>query len=289
MSFIQYLRDELGKIKMLSFTSEYSEEAKSSFNDKETLLSSEEHSKLSQEDLGNVLVDSESTIRWYFSYLSNHAKMTSLGLLVKMLYERLKNENALQGGNCLKTGEFTATGGIASFGAGPCVLEYFLASMIPDMKVYACDYDSFMVDNAQRQFHNITTSRFDFYKDDVSSYIRENDIRFVVMFGSSCSMDDDKYTEFLSELHNSQVECVITFEAGMSSRSEMMKLRLITLCYCVKHYFLVRDNKQLRTGCLHAYTRTKSEFMRIYKKSGWKFHELDRSLQAYPLISLLTR
>lgn len=277
MTFIQYCREELGKIKMLSFTSEYSEEAKNSFNDKEALLSSEEHSKLSQEDLGNVLVDSESTIRWYFSYLANHTKVTSLGLLVKVLYERLRKDGSLTGA------------GLASFGAGPCVLEHFLAGMIPDMKVYACDYDSFMVDNARRQFKNITASRFDFYRDDVSSFIRENDIRFVVMFGSSCSMDDDKYTKFLRELHSTPVECVITFEAGMDSRFKMMIPRLIAMLYCFKHYFLVRDNKPFRTGCFHAYTRTKSEFMRIYKKSGWKFHELDRSLQPYPLISLLTR
>ena len=71
MSFIRYCKDELEKVKVMDFTTDYSEEAKSSIKPSSKLLSSEEHSKLSLEDLKNVLVDRESTIRWYFSYLSN--------------------------------------------------------------------------------------------------------------------------------------------------------------------------------------------------------------------------
>ena len=278
VGFVRYCKDELKKVKMCAFTSEYSEVAKDTVKKENEILSGEEHSKLSEIDLGEFFVDRKSTLRWYFSYLANYTKITSLGLLVKTLVDRAKDNPDAIGG------------GVLSLGAGPCVLEHMLADILPDMRVYACDYDSYMIDNARRQFKNITASQFDFYKDDAQTFVRDNDIRFVVMFGSSCSMDDEKYRDFLRGLHDSPVEGIITFEAGMVPPSSLMKSYIITLLYCCKHYFLTRDKKTLlRTGCFHAFCRTKSEFRRIYKASGWKFRELDKSLQTYPLISLLTR
>lgn len=279
MSFIKYYRDELEKIKVMDFTSEYSEEAKDTVKKDNELLSGEEHSKLSEIDLKQILTDRKSTLRWYFNYLSNYKKITSLGLLVKVLHERMKDKPASD-----------MMGGVLSLGAGPCVLEHFLADILPDMKIYACDYDAYMIDNARRHFTNITVSQFDFYKDDVPSFIHDNNIRFVVMFGSSCSMNDEKYRDFLKAIYDSPVECIITFEAGIASFFDRIKSYIRTFLYCCKHYFFTQDKKpQPHTGCFYAYSRTKAKFKRIYRAAGWKFQELDKSFQTYQLISLLTR
>jgi len=106
---------------------------------------------------------------------------------------------------------------ILSLGAGKCVLEYLLkVSLQPGHTVIASDFVAFYIDKAKEFFPEITSVRFDFYKDNIKDLKTKLGINLdvAVFFGSAMAMDDEQVIDILSGLKKSGVKEIIDFHQG---------------------------------------------------------------------------
>ena len=163
-------------------------------------FTAEEHAYIIKTEYGkNVFKTRENVLRHWFA--EDHSKLGSLSYLIEEI----------------NTKEFK---NILSLGAGYCVLEYLLELSLPEeVKVIACDFDSFLIDKANDFFPSIITEYFDFFSDDIKSLQSRLNIEFdlVVFFGSSYTMDNMEFIKLFGGLKKIGVKQVIDFHSGYSS------------------------------------------------------------------------
>lgn len=246
------------------YTVEYSDKAKASHENTGKILSSEEHSKMSEIDFKDCFSSRENLITWYFSYLSNIDKIDIIPEI----------------GRRIKTGEIKK---ILSIGAGPSAIEYAIKKVFGrKIDITVTDYDKFIMENVKRLFPELNTAEFDFTKDDVTQMIEEYSPDTVMMIGSGCSMNDREFYSFLKEINGTGVERIYCFEAAVITKMVIAKI-------CIKKGldFLSKHSYDFNHS-FHAYYRTKGETVRIYKKAGWKIKEIHH-LVSYPVAFELIR
>ncbi len=246
------------RIRRMEYTSEYSDEVKRAHTTG-AMLTSDEHSEMSELEWKDVFCDKEEYIRWYFTYLSNSKKLDALGLVLDFC-KRKKVKSVL------------------SLGAGPGVLEYFLNEMT-GINVIAADYDRFLckkandlLGSATRGFKSI---EFDFYKDDLASIVKNNHVDLIVMFGSGCSMDDERYLHFLKTCRAIQVPNMLLFEAGVYKTHIYRKMWIHTFKHIIKQKVL-GQYKLHKPIAIHAWGRSERNLHKIYNNSGFIWTRLPK-------------
>lgn len=106
---------------------------------------------------------------------------------------------------------------ILSMGAGPHVLEYLLKVALPEeTNIFACDFDSYLVNKATHFFPEITVVRFDFFKDDFSSLKKRLNVELdlIVFFGCTYTMDNPQFIALFNDLKKNGAKQIIDFYAG---------------------------------------------------------------------------
>lgn len=86
MSMCSYIKKKIKNSRMIGYTIEYSEEAELLNGGRGRMLTSQEHSRMSEMDFKNYFVSDQTLIKWYFSYLENinHLSVVStVGVLIK--------------------------------------------------------------------------------------------------------------------------------------------------------------------------------------------------------------
>lgn len=259
-SLLRYVSLDLKNMRLMEYSDEYSDKAKAG-HEVNQLLSSDEHSEMSEIDFVCHYEDKDTLISWYFQYLSNVKKLSALGALAEIIKEK-KIERIL------------------SFGCGPGVLEYILKTMFGNkIEITATDYDRFMVEKGNVILDPIAFEQFDFYCDDVSKIIRKVKPDLVLFFGSSCSMDDKKYVSFLSELHRNNVTYICSFEAGVFPPIEFGYQWLETLIRSIKRYLCGQANIE-KNNC-HAFARSSIMLRHIYKIGGYHYKKIQNGFYRY--------
>lgn len=258
----QYLQRELKNSRLCAYGIEYSIEAKELEHNREGLLTSEEHSKMSELDFSDHFSDIGTLKQWYFSYLNNVNKLEALSVVGE----------AIRGGHCKN---------IVSFGSGPSVLELYLKDMFQKkIKVVVTDYDKFIMSRVQTLMPEITALTFDFYTDDPAKIIEDSTADTVILFGSACSMDEETYIKFLGRIAETGVKNIFTFEAAIGS---CLKYYLYPFCLVLKILFLYlfkrkkyeeRKKRFENQSSFHAYKRTRNKLKRIYKLAGWDYEHV---------------
>ncbi len=132
--------------------------------------------------------------------------------------------------------------------------------------------------------NNFIAEKYDLYHDDVQRIVKQYEAEAVVMFGSACSMDDERYLEFLKSFKLTGVRYIITFEAGIESDLKSGIKNMKTVIKSIKRYFCKQNRK--RRQALHAFKRTPQKLMKIYKKAGFQCKRL-KKLNSYQYSYLL--
>ncbi len=264
---INNIREEIeNRLRRMEYTSEYSEEVKKTHNTG-CLLTSEEHSQMSEQEWGDAFHDKDEYVRWYFNYLSNSKKLDALGVALDFcINNKVKN--------------------ILSLGAGPGVLEYFLSEMI-GVDIVVADYDRYLCEKAKDFFgsEKYKSVIYDFYKDDLSSILTDNNIDFIIMFGSSCSMDDDTYSRFLKGCNEMKVPYLLLFEAGVC-KNQVYRKRWLSIAKQICREKLLRQHKVYTPVAIHAWYRSEKILHKIYNNSGYEWTRLPR-LKTYSNVYIL--
>lgn len=262
----QYLCREWKECRMCRYGVEYSSVAKEVVHNGDTLLTSDEHSRMSELDFKDYFSNLKSLKRWYFSYLDNFNKLAGIPVIGE----------AVRGGDCRN---------ILSFGSGPSVLEFYLKDMFQDkINVIVTDYDKFIMDRVRVLMPEITAMTFDFYADDPMGIIKENDIDTVIMFGAACSMDDETYINFLRSIAHTGVKNIFTFEGGIYGWLEYQSTPIIRILKSTGRYLFKRaayEKWKKNFGhltCFHAYARTENKLKRIYRTAGWEYKRVKRDV-----------
>lgn len=250
---INFLKEDFKTFRMLGYTSEYSEEAKKNLGGTgSSVMSGTAHSSMSEYDFKEYYRDAKTLIKWYFSYLSNIQKLDAVGQVVDFIRKKQIKR-------------------VLSVGAGPGVLEYFIKELTEETVIYAGDYDSFLVENGQKLLgcDRLSFFLFDFYNDDIREICNKKEIELIVMFGASCSMDDETYIKFLLECKKSPVKYVISHEAGVISSKEALRRFAKRLYYAIGRFF--RKEAPRGLTAIHAYWVTERILKKIYSKGGWNY------------------
>jgi len=263
-----FLKEDFKTFRMLGYTDEYTEKAKKIGGTGSNIMSGTVHSSMSELDFNDHYSNKETLIKWYFSYLSNIHKLGAVGEVADFIRK-----------NKVKK--------ILSLGAGPGVLEYFIKELTEDTVIYATDYDSFLVENGQTLLgsERLNFFSYDFYNDDIRKIVENKEIELIVMFGSSCSMDDATYINFLKECKRTSVKWVISFEAGIVSSKIAIRWFVKRLYYAIGRFRRKEEPRKL--AAIHAYWRTERILLKIYQAGGWNY---TRSVvKPYPCVYTLDK
>jgi hypothetical protein len=218
------------------------------------LFTAEEHARCIEEELGDtVFKTKENLLRSYLP--GNLSKLGSLGFLLDMIKEDRYHS-------------------ILSLGAGQCVLEHLLKMSLPEeTKISAVDFDPFFVKKAKQFFPDITVARFDFFKDEIPTLMRELDTKvdLAVFFGSTYVMDDPQFIRLFRGLKEIGVKRIIDFQGGyMDAKEAMMYLFQPLVGSAVMRKLLRRPSREEFKGKFHGYSRDRNELRRLYAESGWR-------------------
>ncbi len=239
----------------IDYTCEYTQKAKDSRKSSFEILSSDEHSRLSEIDFSEYFSSREKLINWYFNYLDNINQVD----VISVIGEKIKAA-------CNVDSEEKHKIKIVSFGSGPSVIEFFLKSIYQNrVEIFCCDYDNFMMKACESLFNNMSFCCFNFYQEDYEKISCFNpDI--AILIGSGCSMDNKQYILFLKKLHMLGIKDIFCFEAGIYTSVKYLYRNLLKIGRAV---FLGENNHTY-----HAYARTPTKIKLIYKKSGFKFDRI---------------
>tara|TARA_Y100000589_G_scaffold207935_1_gene196089 strand:- start:1007 stop:1765 length:759 start_codon:yes stop_codon:yes gene_type:complete len=173
---------------------------------------------------------------------------------------------------------------ILSLGSGSGDIEYFLSlTLNKDQKLYAAEFDKYLVRKATEFFPEFTTFEFDFFKDSFQNINQKFDL--VYSFGSFYVMDNDQFIKLLKNIKASGVKEIIDFHAGYMTRKEKIKHIFKTLI----SIFQRPNSKPIDSLSqkFHGYIRDRSELIKIYKKAGWEPIEEIRNYGIYKFICIL--
>ncbi len=275
--FLGFARKLIASNKLCNYSVEYSEKAKKLEHNRKGLLSSKEHSKMSETDFAEHFSSVENLLKWYFSYLNNINKLEPVSVIGTEIRDSIA---AMGEGRSVKS--------ILSFGAGPSVLEFLLKRFFQEeVNIVVTDYDQFIMEQVSELFPELHAVKFDFYNDDPRELVEQYHVDTVIMFGSACSMDDATYKLFLKKLSKYGVKTVFTFEAAILPawryyfQPFIMIARLLCL-YLFQHDEYEKRKKDFDSMVsFHAYKRTCINLKRIYKKSGWDYCQVNAGTWSY--------
>ena len=170
--------------------------------DKGGQFTPEEHSYVSERELGEFFTTRAGLIAWYLN--SDYFKLEAIGFLIGFL----------------KKHEISSA---VSFAAGACVLEHLLVQALPsEFRLISTEFDRFFVKKAQLFFPETNPCYFDFCKDRVITLM--NTIRakptMGFSFGSFYVMDNDNFVSFLQDCRQAGLETIIDFHAGYMTLNE---------------------------------------------------------------------
>ncbi len=171
---------------------------------------------------------------------------------------------------------------ILSLGTGYCMLEYLLQIALPeDTKVYACDFDKFLLDGTVNFFPEITVSTFDQFKDSIVSLKHKLNTEFdlVVFFGNDHVINDMQLIALFHELKSIGVKQIIDLHG------EYMDLRVpINSNASVRNLF----NKPTThfKGKFHSYPGSRGGMAGMYRKNNWQILE-EISAPGYKCVGIL--
>lgn len=201
---------------------------------RESIISADEHAELIKEELGNNVFSSKSK-------LFQHYMPTDLNKLPDLKFfitEQSRNQSQ----------------SIVTFGAGPCILEYFLKLSLPEKnRITATDYDEFMVSRTKEIFTEIDIERFDLVEDDFTEFNVRAGKKYsvAVFFGSMYVMDNQQLVKMLSSLKNNGVKEVYDYHGGYFTLYDEYRYSLAGL---FRRIF--RRGEKLK-GRFHGYARRK--------------------------------
>ncbi len=263
MRFSEYVTRKMKTRNMVSYTTEYSEDAERNCSGKNKpgggILTSEEHSRMSETDFSDHFKSEKTLVKWYFQYLENANNLSAVSTIAYLVKEKHARN-------------------ILSFGCGPAVNELFLKRMFQnDIRMVVTDYDSYIVDSVKRVCPELTAETFDFFKDDPKKICKKYDIDTVIMIGSACSMDDKTYLKFLKNLKKTDVKNIVTFEAGIESSFMRLIRPAGIIVKGLYLYWMKRDEYNKKAYYLenlasyHAFTRTGRMLKKIYRAAGYRY------------------
>lgn len=231
-------------------------------------FTADEHAYVTEKEYGDI--DKLSFIQGYLS--GNYEKLASLPFLIKHIETKgFKN--------------------ILSLGAGQCVLEWLLQQALPlEVKVTACDFDSFFVNKARECLPGIRVEQYDFFKDSIDSLQDKIGVKFdlVIFYGSAYVMDDPDFIKQLSALKKGGVKQIIDFHAGFIPLSEVFRKYIISILSRVKRMVSKALNREKPDwkGKFHGYGRSHRELTALYKKADFRIVK-ELSLANYKYIAIL--
>lgn len=151
---------------------------------------------------------------------------------------------------------------VLSIGAGPCVFEHFLKSLLPDCSISAIDYNEMLMEQAGRYFPEIDT-----YHADMKHLDREPGCYDIAYFlNSSYVMTNEEYVVLLKKLHDAGVKTIVDFTTAIIPWYNIPETTLRSVLP--------------QKGKMHGYCRTTREFERIYTLAGWSIKD-ERELGCY--------
>ena len=182
---------------------------------------------------------------------------------------------------------------ILSLGAGESVPELLLAQAMPETsRVVATDYNPYIVNHVKEFFTDITALEFDFTKThpmDIKKEVRI-DFDLVLMFRSSCIMDNEEFVRLFSQLKEIGARQIIDFQHNYISPRYMVEI--------AKTFFLMNLKKSTTLRKLfskpplpenprkyYAYLRSASLLRKLYRQSGLHLRE-ETSAGVYPYIAI---
>lgn len=251
MGMIGYIKKEMGILRLMGYSIEYSEDAKKlQGGGGNRPLTAREHSDMSAMDFREHYSDRQTLFKWYFEYLSNINKLSVVTAIARKVRE-------------------TGAKNVISIGCGPGVLECILKEMLGNsVSITAMDYDVFLVDEGNRLLgREVQFERFDFFHDDVRMAAKKHNADMLVMIGSACSMDNETYVRFLRECGGSGIKTILSFEAAVSGL-RWYYARMLAFGSAIKRYIKRMPHRQIKAG--HAYARGLVELKGIYRAAGWK-------------------
>lgn len=237
----------------------------------ENRFTQEEHAMVSERELGSTIYTTRNNLLRYYLPQSLK-KFGSLSLLIEYIKANKINN-------------------IISFGAGNCILEWFLKLCIPDHSVViATDFDAYFIEKANNYFPEISAKTYDFCKDDFKDFYKQLDVKIdlAIFFGSSYVMDDEEFIKLFSDLKKMEVNQVIDFNAGALDNKDilMQYLKPVTTNTIFRKVFRKsRINKDYK-GKFHGYSRDRRELNNLYIKSGWTINK-GTSTEAYKYVAFL--
>ncbi|MBF0300559.1 MAG: hypothetical protein HQK51_17725 [Oligoflexia bacterium] len=251
-------------------------------------FTSEEHAFVVEKEFGTFYSSRDSVLNFSFSR-GNYLKFETIPLLM----------------NFVKKNNYSS---ILSMGSGDCSIEHFLAYCLGENgKVIATDFDSFYVNRAKENFSNITAEYFDFFKDNIASFISDKvkiNIDLVVFYGSAYVMDDDVFVKQFSGIKNAGVKAIIDFHGGCLSFRQAWSSKMWETIHDffksnpkikeLTRKILLRKPKDSTeknnyAGKFHGYWRTENELKRLYEKSGWLVAKKSTLPNSYKHIAILTQ
>ncbi len=275
--FWEFAKKSIASNKLCNYSVEYSEKAKKLEHNRKGLLSSEEHSKMSEIDFVEHFSSVENLLKWYFGYLNNINKLEPVSVIGTAIRDSI---TGVGGGRSVRK--------ILSFGAEPSVLEFLLKCFFQEeVDIVVTDYDQFIIEQVSKLFPDLHAEKFDFYNDDPKDLVRRYHIDTVVMFGSACSMDSTTYKHFLKKLSECGVKTIFTFEAAIlpAWRYHLQPLEILVRLICLYLFHHEKYEKRKKDfdnmASFHAYKRSFGSLKKIYRKAGWAYCKVNGGTWSY--------
>lgn len=147
---------------------------------------------------------------------------------------------------------------VVSFGSGTGVFEYLLKKNVgSSLNIVGLEYDPFLINRSLNFFPEILVKEFDYNKDSFLELNIPCDIAFFCdSFGH---ITDEGFLSIVSELR----------DAGVSELIILGGHRSNVLWYILEYLYGVLFNNH-KNKCFFRYSRSRNEFLKLYKKAGLK-------------------
>jgi hypothetical protein len=239
-------------------------------------FTSEEHSYAIKKEFSPEFVSMESVIRYWFRS-GGARQLPVLAFLAGHILEKgYKN--------------------IVSFGAGTCVLEYFLKSALPsDVRIAATDFNDFYVEKAGKLLPGLIARKYDFFRDSVGPLMKDLGMEpeLAVFLGSSYVMDDPEFTGQFNQLKRAGFKSVIDFHGGFMTFNAMLEYIKRDLVSPLARNRALRKafNKEplgsAYAGKFHGFSRSRSALRKLYRESGFKIRSEMKIEPSYKYTAVL--
>jgi hypothetical protein len=169
---------------------------------------------------------------------------------------------------------------VISLGSGSCYNEYLWAKNLPALSVFACDFDSSLIEQASRFLvplvkGNLSVHELDFTSCSFVSFLHSHNFNaeMVVFAGSAYVMDDREFVGLFKELRKSNVKYILDLHDGCVGMRDKLSsiLKPLTSISWIRKLFC--QDAYVEQGKFHGYGRSRSEIRLLYQKAGWNIDD----------------